>query len=333
MNQIAYLGNSVSAQRQSYVGFLHEILTKQWGLDSPPRQASLGGVGSLAMSGLLDLLVLRYRPRVCFVECSLADSGGATPPSLLEIGLRTILTKLMSQGCVPVVIHLPRIDIPPEKSDQVVRNYDRLCVECGIQRIDLRSLGECGEYIDGIHTTPSFSRVIAAEIARNLEEYMPKTLPSNIHENGEVTHFIGAEESEMVTGTATPSGFRTLLPTIRVERGSVIRFAPQAGRFIGLYVIANPESGVIRIHNEDGDDLIQVWDRWCTRSRIQFISFPRGFRDEQEMSIEMTDLVRGKRNCQGDWSEELRQGTSVDVLGALFAAPFPNEQELYRAGL
>lgn len=318
MFSIAYLGNSVTAQRNSYVEPLHELLRSKWGQEINMRKAGLGGVGSLALAGLLDYLILRHEPLVCFVETSLADAGGATPTSMIPLGVRSIFHSLLSSAITPIVIHLPRTDVPGGKAEEVTAIYNSVAQEFDIQVIDIRHVDKEIESMDGVHTTPHSSLRIANEIANNLGNTAPMAaskLTAGSSAFQEII-FIPSSEGECLTGTAKASNYRLVLPTVTVANGGVFRFHPTLGRYVGVYVIAQADSGVIHIRSSTSGQDIQVWDRWCDRARIQFIPLPNGFAQRDFVEITATDLEIGTRNCQGDSTTDHHVGTSVEILGA-----------------
>lgn len=282
------------------------------------RKAGLGGVGSLALAGLLDYLVLRHEPRVCFVESSLADSGRATPMSMIPIGVRSILHKLLSASITPIVVHLPRTDVSREESEQVTEIYDSVAQEFDVQVIDVRHLVEEIDSIDGVHTTSHSSFRIAEEIAKNLGNTAP--IATSKWTFGSAAQqeivFIPSSEGECLTGTMSETNYRLVIPTVTVEIGGVFRFNPMLGRFVGVYVIAQTESGVIRIRSNTSGEDIQVWDQWCDRARIQFIPLSDGFSQGECMEITATDLAIGTRNCHGGPTTDHHVGTSIEILGA-----------------
>src|SRR6266516_2318846 len=79
IGRIAYLGNSVTAQREGFRPLLHERLTAHFGQPHRLINAGLGGVGSLASLFTMEDLVLRFAPDLCFIECTTGDMGVRTP--------------------------------------------------------------------------------------------------------------------------------------------------------------------------------------------------------------------------------------------------------------
>ena len=104
---IAYLGNSLTVQKAGYRPALHQRLEQHWGAPIQQVNAGLGGVGSLACSCLLDLLVRRHKPDLCLIECSAADMIGATPHTQIGPSVETLVRELLVASVEPVLLDLP----------------------------------------------------------------------------------------------------------------------------------------------------------------------------------------------------------------------------------
>jgi hypothetical protein len=321
MFSVAYLGNSVTAQRQSYVDFLHPILVSKWGADSKPLKAGLGGVGSLALAGLMDWLVIRHEPSVCFVECSLADAGGATPESRVAIGITSIVEDLLASGTRPIMLHLPRIDSRSPLHDRVASIYRAVQNRYALTEVNLRHLVDPRGFRDGVHTTPALSERIAREIALQLGPRMPD--PSN-HAPLDRHHrvrFVPATDGTCITGTMSSSSFRLALPTVLLGVGGSFRFLAPGAQFLGLYVIAKASSGVVRLTGKDFREDIQVWDEWCERPRLQFVPLQDDAGVQEFLMVEATDLASAEKNCQGFPTEAVHRGSGVEIVGAAVLSP------------
>lgn len=316
MFSVAYLGNSVTAQRASFVDPLHQLVVDKWNVNSEPRRAGLGGVGSLAMAGLLDYLVLRHQPHVCFVECSLADAGGATPLERIAVGVESILVDLIDAGISPIMLHLPRIDVPANTQQAVIDIYNSIATDHSVPQIDVRHLATENGFHDGVHTTSEMSDRIAQEIAIHLDD-LPR--PSSTHSpssESRKVRFFPAAEGSITVGTSQNSSFRLSIDSKVIDEGSAIRFDTQGATFIGVYVIAKTTSGVIRLQNDRQSATIQVWDPWCTRPRIQFVHVPAALGDECKLEITATGLMTGELDSQGKPTDLAHRGSSLELLGA-----------------
>ena len=66
---VAYLGNSVTAQKDGFRTLLHPLIEAECENRLRAVNAGFGGVGSLASVCFMDRLVVRHAPRLCFIAC------------------------------------------------------------------------------------------------------------------------------------------------------------------------------------------------------------------------------------------------------------------------
>ena len=69
--KIAFLGNSVTAQKEGYAYQLASQINDYFHPTHEFIFAGIGGIGSLASCFLIEDFVLRHQPDFCFVECTL----------------------------------------------------------------------------------------------------------------------------------------------------------------------------------------------------------------------------------------------------------------------
>lgn len=281
----------------------------------------MGGVGSLALAGLLDTLVLRHQPTLCFVECSLADAGGATPRHSIPLALQSILGDLTSAGIVPVLLHLPRTDISPQVHERVVEIYSEVGRIYGVAEIDLRLLADDGHFRDGVHTSKAFSKIIAQRIVDALPDCLDDLPVSHVRAEEQRIRLLPASSGVSVRGNIRQSQFRLALPTVIIgSQGSWKLTAPGLA-IAGLYVIAGPMSGVIRLTARKASITVQVWDEWCERPRIQFINLPEDMMVDDSLLIEMTDFDVADRNAIGGPPMFAHKGSSLEIAGGAVIHP------------
>lgn len=315
MPTLAYLGNSVTAQRYSYVDPLHELLRKHWGVSGPPRRAGVGGVGSLALAGLLDSLVLRHQPTHCFVECSLADAGGATPIHSIRLALLSILGDLLSVGVVPILLHLPRQDVEPSAHARVIQIYSEVAKELRVAEIDLRWLGTHGDFRDGVHPSQAMSEIIAKCVADAVLSNVVEGAVHPVRISAQRVRLHAASSGNLMRGRIRHSKFRFSLPTVIVEAEGAWGISAENSTFVGLYVIAGPASGVIQVSAGNASMTVQLWDEWCVRPRIQFITFPQNMMLAQSLKLDVTLLELGERNAIGEPSALVHRGSTLEIVG------------------
>ena len=106
--EIAYLGNSITVQKNSFHEYLHTLLTVQNKNISAPIKAGIGGVGSLACNFMANQLVLDRNPQIYFVEHFAGDMGGATPLEFIGGAVKGSVQKLLNQDIFVIFLYLFR---------------------------------------------------------------------------------------------------------------------------------------------------------------------------------------------------------------------------------
>ena len=98
---IAYLGNSITRQRDGYRPHLHGLLIERFGQPHRAINAGFGGVGSVASACTMDDMVVRHGPLLCFIETLTGDMGVGMHPDTgpaLE-GMVRKLAAIGASGC------------------------------------------------------------------------------------------------------------------------------------------------------------------------------------------------------------------------------------------
>jgi hypothetical protein len=254
---VAYLGASVTVQKEGYRPRLHEMIRRRFGQQHPSLFAAVGATGVLSAVFLTDELVASHRPTLCIIEYSTPTPG---PRDLAEArsAIDGIIAKLLTVGCQPCLLHLYR---GGEGQDQIIRMFEEVAVKHGIPSIDLvtplRAAVEAGRLDkrwllrDGIHTTPEGSELVAemADIALTRIAdaggpgaglTAPPAVPSYRY-----AHQIAATLDD-VSGSGEVELFRLHRPYLRIGRRARVRRSFD-GALHGLAVVIGPESGEVEI--------------------------------------------------------------------------------------
>jgi hypothetical protein len=328
--KIAYLGISITAQRNSYVDPLHQLLVSHWGVQLRPVRAGLGGVGSLACAGLLDYLVLRHSPDICFIECSLSDSRGATPIDWIHSSVSSIVADLRFAGVQPIFLHMPVFCSDGANSIVVDQIYSSIADKYGISSIDVRDIGASSNYSDGIHPNKEGSSEIADVVFSRLPP-IAGLLAGPPELIGPVSRirflaatleppFDSTRESAMAP-LMRASHFKFVLPIVQVPVGSQFHFDRAETQFVGTYLIANNDAGVLRFTFANDSIEVQTWDQWCDTPRIQFISLTEIREPCDSLAVELTTLSYAPRNASEGTLLENHCGNQLDLVGVAIRIP------------
>ena len=329
--RIVYIGNSVTAQRDGYREILHSMLSEMTSNRHQAVNLGLGGVGSFGCAALLGYFLRQRTPSLAIIETSLADSGGATPQHLINRSLSSIVSYLKQRNVEPVFLHLPRRDVSPEVSRAVRSAYDAVAGDEGISQIDVESLlVEQGIavtsdlFTDGIHTNPHGAGLFAQAIC----EYLIGQEHSKHQPAGTVVH---AEERTAIIDTLfvdslQPTSqqhrhglFRLQMQTFDLQRNESIEFKCGEEEFLGVVVVVDTDSGVMRIESGSREFSVQLADEWSNRaSRIQVVPFPWGFEQDETLRIVCSESDVAPTDAAGRASSVVKLAQSLRIIGMVY---------------
>jgi hypothetical protein len=271
------LGNSVSAQKDGYAASL-EADTCIPGI-LPIVNASLGGVGSIGLVALNELLTSGRRAELVILETSLGDAAGATALDDLPM----VLGELCDQATAiaerdVLALHIPRFDVSAETRAVFVSAHEEVLRARGIPSIDFSDTITEKDTVDGVHLALSGSRTVARGIAKFLGETRQDQQHTPISEELPLSlDFIPISHPRWRT-TGETSSFRATLSTTRIGESDSAEIRLSGVEPLALVVIVGPRSGVISISSQENSVTIQTWDQWCTFRRIQIVHVPRSLR-------------------------------------------------------
>jgi hypothetical protein len=176
---IAYLGMSVTAQRDGFRPQLHQRLEAAFGARHVAVNAGIGAVQSVACAFLMDDLVLPRAPQLCFVECTTGDFDGKSRHADIGPSVEWIVRKLHDHGCEVCILHLFRTDREMSWSDPVIAEYERVADHYGVSSISVGRRIACdlasgcatldAWYRDVVHTTTAGAQRIADIVIEGLQ--------------------------------------------------------------------------------------------------------------------------------------------------------------------
>jgi hypothetical protein len=293
---IAYLGNSVTAQRDGYRPHLHAGLAMRFGQAHRAVNAGFGGVGSIASVCMMDLMVGRHRPALCFIECMTGDMGVGLHPDT-GAALEGVLRKLADIDCAACFLNLPRQDADFSKDDPVVSLYGRVAAHHRTPAIDLGPvLHDAGPsfFRDVVHTTAAGGRRTAGLILEQLDGLfatpgMPgPTMPLFGRDYGGAA-MVPVGVAHLRDRTAFTAGeFRLAYRHIDIGPDNEIRFHSGTAELLGMLIVAGPHSGPTLIGGEEH----QLRDPWCHYERLHAVVFDRPFPAGGEVAISPLNEAR-----------------------------------------
>lgn len=300
---VAYLGASVTVQRDGYRPRLHGMIERRTGHEHRDMPAGMGGVGVVSVVFLMDMLLFPKSPDLCLVDYSSADLASKSSPEQIEHAVEGIARKLRAAGLPACFLYLPRAEWT-ERADAVVDAWERVADRYGIPSIDvtpaLHELVDAGSeryedlLFDGLHTTSEGSDVVASLVDSALGELLdgpasdPSPLPAGAGPGRRYASAttVPAQIEHAIDG-GSEGRYRLMLPYVELEPGQHIRFEPP-GELAGLVVLRGPDAGEIVVSGEGGEQRISVWDEFCWYPRLSTIELERTLPAGEPFTIEFT---------------------------------------------
>lgn len=286
--KIAYLGASVTAQKDGYLPRLHQALIAATGQSHTAINAGMGAVGSIVAVFTMDELVLKHAPDVCFIEFTTGDMGHKTPEQEIGPAVEGIVRKLQAADCPTCMLHLYRSDRDMEQ-DPVALEYERVAAYYGVPSLNigafLQAEVEQGIYTpsdlmrDHVHTAVRGAEITTALILQGLQTIwehraveanylerraLPDIYPKNFR-HAKLVPFspnMLRDPENYVRGK-----FRLLMDYIQIDSHNEL-VCEFDGDLVGLWLIVGKESGVIELRTPNEVQEYTLWDTDCHYDRI-----------------------------------------------------------------
>ena len=320
---IGYLGHSVTAQKNGYRQVLHEMLVIEIGKPIASVNASLGGVGSIVSTCLIDKFLSGKAPTLCFVETTVADSGGATPKNLIAPSMEGLIRKLLKKGTIPIVLHLPRGDIPAEHVTETRNQVDEVANHYQVPVITLPSQPCEGWTSDGIHTTQlgglKYAEYIFGELRKSELLRTPQSLKRLTILDFE---YSGITNSELRVQAKRFSQermglFRGMASYLSIHAQEFVEIEYSEQDVLGVMIIADNQSPVVELRTRSQSVSVQIHDEFCAIPRIQVI-LPKILQEGKgKLTILATGKSGGDYDCQGRESSITHVGQELKLVGVL----------------
>jgi len=305
--RIAYVGNSVTAQRDGYVPYLHAHLGSWTAQPHHAFQVGLSGMGSMGCLFTLDPLVLSRKPDLCFIECTTGDSGSRPPLEIIGPAIEGFVRKLRAIGCECCILHGYRADRTVDDFRPIIARYERVADHYGIPSIHLGRAIHIGLasgewsleklFLDGIHTTTDGGRVMATLVARALEAILSASstdtppLGIRLHsDNLEAARLLRPEPQAVLDlRRSRSSHFRQVLPYLEIQAGNGLVLDTAPGKLAGLLFVAGPHASDIVIEADSQKQEFSTWDEWCDRDLLRSVIFPEPISRDATVRLTVTD--------------------------------------------
>lgn len=343
--KIAFLGNSITAQKD---GFAYQLAGKINAHFDPKHEfiyAGLGGIGSLASCFLMEDFVLRYKPDLCFVECTVADIGYATPNHYLRPAIEGIVQKLNSSSTKLCFIHLYSAHTPAERADEIISAYEEVMDTYRIPSIRVRELIKSellrNSYkstdiiYDGVHTTNQGALVYADAVMNaflsilNVEKADIRPSNTSFTSIFRYTQIILPESLFLDHSIhLKKSRFRGLIKNFHMDSEYTFETSLEDGIIVGFFIIADECSGVLHITYGGHSLDVQTYDQWCDKERIQAVILEKPVQESQKLSISLSTLETAPRSANGTSNQFKKIGSSFRLMGLMVAYTHQPKKQL-----
>lgn len=329
--RIAFLGASVSAQRDGYASRLHGELVRRTGPAHQAIPAALGATGSLAGAHYMDLLLAGRRPDLCFVEFTTTDVSGYTPPDEIAPAAEGIVRKLARLGCQPVLLHLVRRDVAITPAHPVVRTWEAVAEHYAIPSIHVAVALEDAVRLlrDDVHTTPEGSdrlaRLIADAVLGPLAVgpgLAARPLPPPLRPDA----YDRARIEPVQPGWLEPPArarrgrFRLGLEYLELGAGEELAFEV-SGRLSGAMVVVGPDSGIVEFVEPGSRQRISLFDEHCHYERLSAVHFGGEYPAATPVRLRMTDAFVDRSVARRPVADPGPAGQRLKIVGLLQQAP------------
>lgn len=301
---IAYFGASTVVQRHGYRQPLHARLQEATGHEHQMVMAGISGSGSISAAFMVDELVLRHQPELCFVDFLSRDAAAAAAHRSIGPAVEGVVLKLLAHGCAPLFLYMYRRDEERGVYARVLAAWEEVAAHHGIPSVDLGSrvreaVADGSIDLDAIvydvaHLTPEGGELIAGAIAQAVLsiESGPSAQP-----RGRL-HDAPFSDARVIPAAAVPVRdpdrcealrFRLFYDYLAIPVGNAFEWAEDA-ELVGLHVVLGPDTSAVRLTaGAEARDLVMRDDE-CYYERIATFMFDASYARGTALTIEPIEL-------------------------------------------
>jgi len=342
--KIAYLGGSVTVQKNGYRPLLHHLICQITQQNHHAINAGIGGVGSIAHAFLLNEFVIKHQPDFCFIECAIVDGEGMTPQDQIQFSIESICLQLLQQKIPSCFLQLFKSKDLIQYEEILQHNYRPIIHHYQVPEINLHDffsrqiqenvLQASDLLYDGIHTTDLGSTLFANQIATDWFNLLPSLLPNTFAIESRGVHqslypiIVGPDQlQESIEGNFKVKKFKFTIPYLEMDSNSSLNLECDFGEVIGILVIVDNDSGVIEIKTDEFTHHAQLHDQWCDHPRIQAVLLPHAIASRKLLSITLTKLDSAQVGANLRYQTWQHKGMNIKIIGLMvnsLMAPPPN---------
>ncbi|MDJ0569651.1 MAG: hypothetical protein QNJ53_11460 [Pleurocapsa sp. MO_192.B19] len=330
--RIAYLGSSVTVQKEGYRFFLQKMLCEHSKKQHLEINASIGDTGSITAVFTMEEDVVPYKPDVCFVEYMVSDRVESNvPPDKIGASIEGIVRKLYAIDCEVIFLYrfLEKKLITKAynkaflEHEKVAKHYNICSINFGSyiqENIDNGKYQQDLLFKDHTHTTRHGGEVVAqyiSDVIFSATDREPSSgvktndlnklnsLHNNCFQNTEIiyTHqgsikdqsnFEIGQCASRITNHCQHSKQHSYFA---IDSKNEFQFDVQ-GELIGLMVIAGKDSGYIKLESPEEKEDYLAWDKWCHYDRLKTIIINKSYSQLTKLKLRLTDKNVDYSDCR-----------------------------------
>lgn len=352
--KIAYLGASVTAQKQGYRPNLHQWFQEHFKQPHVEINGAIGGVISGAAVFLMDDMVIQHEPDFCIIEYSTVDMAWNSP----EIGsaIEAMVRKLKDIDCPVCFLYLYRTGQKFNDFNPVIAWYEEVAEYYQIPSINV------GRYIeaslkqqefqfdelfrDFVHNTPAGGKFVAEYIAETLLEVLRKSpdrqlkpvdyddyAVSDAYVFGQMfpiqRSMIGDRRSAK-TGSYQYKSSGNEYSYFELDSNNELEFEIE-GKLIAILVIIGRESGIVELVTPSRTYEYCLWDEYCHYDRLDAQPIDRHFAAKTRVKLRLTDKPIDYSRCRRPIDNPEAIEKSMKIVGLLVSGKVTSPVEVASA--
>jgi hypothetical protein len=306
--KIAYFGASPTVQRRGYRPSLHERICDATGQAHEMVTAGISGSGSITGAFMVDELVLRHRPDLCFVDFVSRDAAATRTPDWVGPAAEGIVLKLLAADCRPCFLYMYRRDHDRGVHADVVAAWEAVADHYGIPSIDLSSHVRDGVASgsieldaiirDVVHTTQEGGDFLADAIAPEVLSMSPAAVArprARLHDapfsDARVVpaHEVRVRDPERCERLR----FRFFYDYVAIPEGNGCEW-PGDSELVGMLLVLGPETSGVRVTSPSGVQDVTVRDAESFYDRIATSIFATPYPAGTRVTIEPVALPHAR---------------------------------------
>ena len=338
--KIAYLGASVTAQKQGYRPNLHQWFQEYFKLPHVEINGAIGGVISGAAVFLMDDTVLQYQPDLCIIEYSTVDMAWNSP----EIGsaIEAMVRKLQAIDCPICFLYLYRTGQKFDVFNPVISWYEEVAEYYQIPSINvgryIEALLEKQEFQfddlfrDFVHNTPEGGKFVAEYVAETLLQVLRQSpnrqlkpvnyegyAVSDSYVSGQIfpvqKSMICDRESLKVDYFKEKSSGKQY-KYFELDSANELEFEIQ-GKLVAVLVIIGRESGIAELITPTKTFEYNLWDMYCHYNRINARPIDRYFAQKTLVKLRLTEKPIDYSVCRREVKHPETIKKNMKIIGLL----------------